>query len=244
LLEFFLQRGASKKIEVKILNNLFWKKNSYIRVLVIVLLLLPVFAAYGAEKETDKTKPLINIAIIPFQAILPNEGNTATSPLSGATYFGGKIVKGGEKIVEELFIEKLKNFREIEIIPQEKVEGIYQRVRAESLKMSQVEIIKKVGAELSADLIVVGHVFRYVERIGYDYSAEKPASVAFEIIFVNPQNGSTIWRGVFDKTQKSLMEDVLQIASFYKGGGKWLTASELTRQGMDQAFKTFPGFEH
>jgi len=243
-MEFFLQRGASKKIEVKILNNLFWKKNSYVTGLVMVLLLLPAFAAYGAEKEADKTKPMINMAIIPFQTILPKEGSTVTSPLSGAAYFGGKIAKGGEKIVGELFIEKLKDFKEIEIIPQEKVEGIYQRVRAESLKMPLLEIIKKVGAELGADLIVVGHVFRYVERIGYDYSAEKPASVAFEIIFVDPKNGSTIWRGVFDKTQQSLMEDVLQIASFYKGGGKWLTASELTKQGMDQAFKTFSGFEH
>ena len=97
---------------------------------------------------------------------------------------------------------------------------------------------------MDADLIAVGYVFRYVERIGYDYSVEKPASVAFEINFVNPKDGSTVWRGVFDKTQKSLMEDVFQIASFYKGGGKWLTARELTKQGMNQAFKTFSGFEH
>jgi hypothetical protein len=226
------------------LNNLFWKKNSYVTGLVLVLLLLPVIASYGAEKEADKAKHVINMAIIPFQTILPKAGNTVTCPLSGVAYFGGKIAEGAEKVVEELFIEKLKDFKEIEIIPQEKVEGIYKRVRTESLKMPLLEIMKKVGAELGADLIVAGHVFRYVERIGYDYSIEKPASVAFEINFVKPKDGSTTWRGTFDKTQKSLMEDVLQIASFYKGGGKWLTARELTKQGMDQAFKTYSGFEH
>jgi hypothetical protein len=56
-------------------------------------------------------------------------------------------------------------------------------------------------------------------------------------------DGSTIWRGVFDKTQKSLMEDVFQVSSFFKGGGKWLTARQLSKQGMDEIFETFPGFE-
>ena len=227
------------------MNNLFWKKNSCIAAMALVLLLIPVFASYGAEKEAGKTRPPVRMAIIPFQAVSTTEsGNTAVCPLCGAVYFGGKIAEGGEKVAEELFIEKLKYFKEIEIIPQEKVEGIYKRVRAESLKMPLLETLKKAGAELDADLIVVGYVFRYVERIGYDYSAEKPASIAFEITFVNPKDGSTVWRGVFDKAQKSLMEDVLQIASFYKGGGKWLTARQLTKQGMDQVFKTFSGFEH
>ena len=73
--------------------------------------------------------------------------------------------------------------------------------------------------------------------------SEHPASVAFEIHLIKTIDGSTIWRGVFDKTQKSLMEDVFQISSFFKGGGKWLTARQLSKQGMDEIFETFPGFE-
>ncbi len=225
------------------MNNPFRKKNGCVVALVLVLLLIPVFASYSAEKAVDKAGSTVRMAIIPLQAIAPKaeSGNTVIGPLSGAVYFGGKIAEGGQKIVEELLVEKLKDFKTIEIIPQEKVEGIYRRVSAESLKMPLLEIIKKTGGELDADLIAVGYVFRYVERIGYDYSAEKTASVAFEINFVNPKDGSIIWRGIFDKTQKSLMEDVLQIASFYKGHGKWLTARELAKQGLDQALKTFSG---
>jgi hypothetical protein len=227
------------------LNNFFREKNGCVAALVLVLLLIPVMASYGAEKEVDKTKPPVRMAIIPLQAVLPKteSGNTVICPLCGAVYFGGKIAQGGERVVEELLLEKLKDFKEIEIIPQEKVEGIYKRVSAGSLKMPLLDIVQKTGTELDADLIAVGYVFRYVERIGYDYSVEKAASVAFEINFVNPKDGSIIWRGVFDKTQKSLMEDVLQIASFYKGHGKWLTARELTKQGMNHAFKTFSGPE-
>jgi len=141
--------------------------------------------------------------------------------------------------VEELFIEKLKDYKEIEIIPQDKVDAIYKRVSAESLKMPLLKIIKKVGPEVGADLVAVGYVFRYVERIGYNYSVEKPASIAFEINFVSPKDGNTVWRSAFDKTQKSLMEDVFHVSSL-----KWLTARELAKQGMNQAFKTFPGLDH
>ncbi|NTW77316.1 MAG: hypothetical protein HGB33_06005 [Syntrophaceae bacterium] len=225
--------------------NLSKKKIDFVAGLVMLLLLVPVFVSYGAEaeKEADKSKRPLRMAIIPFQAIMPQTeaGNTAESPLSGAVFFGGKIAKGGETVTEELFVEKLNEFKEIEIIPQEKVIGFYKRISAESLKVPLSGIIKKAGVELNADLVAVGYVFRYVERVGRDYGIEKAASVAFEISLVNSKDGSVVWRGVFDRTQKSLMEDLFQIASFYKGRGKWLTARELTKQGMNDVFKTFTG---
>jgi hypothetical protein len=223
------------------LVNLFIKKIGFVAGFVLVLFLIPAFVSYGAENEVDKTKPPVRMAIIPFQAVLPETetGNTVVSPLSGAVYFGGKIAKDGEKIAEELFIEKMKDFKEVEVIPQEKVAGIYKRVSAESLKMPLSKIIRKAGVELNADLVVAGYVFRYAERIGYGYSAEKAASVAFEINFVNPKDGRIIWRGVFDRTQKSLMEDVFHVSSL-----KWLTVRELAKQGMKEAFKSYSGFEH
>jgi hypothetical protein len=228
------------------LLNLFGKKTNCVASLVLVLLSISVIASFADEKKADNVVSSVRIAVIPFQAILPeNEsGNTVICPLCGVGFFGGKIAKGAETVVEEIFINKLKEFKEAEIIPLEKVEAVYKRVSIESLKMPLIDILKKVGVELGADVIVVGYVFRYMERIGYHYSAEKPASVAYEINFLTTKNGDIFWRGVFDKAQKSLMEDLFQIASFYKGGGKWLTAHELTQQGMDQVFKKFSGFEH
>jgi len=79
--------------------------------------------------------------------------------------------------------------------------------------------------------------------LGYDYSVERPAAVAFEIHLIAVGDGRILWRGIFDKTQKSLMEDVFQASSFFKGGAKWLTARQLTKLGVDDIFKTFPGFE-
>jgi hypothetical protein len=221
-----------------LLRNLFAGKKISATGMILILLLFSATGTFAAENNT-------RIAIIPFQAVFPETESSTTviSPISGIGYFGGKIAVGAQYVVEDIFIDKLKDYKDVKIIPLDKAEGVYKRISTESLKMPLMEIMKKVGAELDADVIAVGYVFRYIERIGYHYSAEKPASVALEITFLKSTDGSLIWRGVFDKTQKSLMEDLFQIASFYRGGGKWLNAYELTKQGMDQAFKTFSGFE-
>jgi hypothetical protein len=224
------------------LITLFGKKTSFLVGFILILLLVLPVSVQSAEKDGLVIKRL---AVISFQPLLPEEGSTmVVCPLCSGGYSSGKIEKGAEKIVQEGFIDKLRNFKEVQIIPLDKVKAVYNRVAAEALKKPLLAVLKKVGAELKADVIAVGYVYRYTERVGYDFSAERPASVAFEIHLLNVKDGSTIWRGVFDKTQKSLMEDVFQASSFFKGGGKWLTANQLAKQGIDEIFKTFPGFEH
>jgi len=224
------------------LITLFGKKTSCLAGFILILLLVLPVSVQSAEKDGLVIKRL---AVISFQPLLPEEGSTmVVCPLCSGGYSSGKIEKGAEKAVQEGFIDKLRDFKEVQIIPPEKVMAVYNRVAAEKLKQPLLAVLKKVGAELKADVIAVGYVYRYTERVGYDYSAERPASVAFEIRLLNVKDGSTIWRGVFDKTQKSLMENVFQASSFFKGGAKWLTASQLAKQGIDEIFKTFPGFEH
>jgi hypothetical protein len=226
------------------LLNYFWKKFSCIAGFVLVTLLTLSITAQAAEKSVE-TKHPVRIAVISFQPVIPEEGSGSTviCPICGIGYFSGKILKGSEKMVEEVFIDKLHELKEVAIIPSDKVQGVYKRIASESLKKSLLKVLKRVGNELGADILAVGYIYRYTERVGYDYSSEHPASVAFEIHLIKTIDGSIIWRGVFDKTQKSLMEDVFQISSFYKGGGKWLTARQLSKQGMDEIFETFPGFE-
>jgi len=224
------------------LITLFGKKTSCLAGFILILLLVLPVSVQSTEKDGLVIKRL---AVIAFQPLLPKEGSTmVVCPLCSGGYSSGKIEKGAEKTVQEGFIDKLRDLKEVQIIPLEKVTSVYHRVAAEALKKPLLAVLKKAGAELKADVIVVGYVYRYTERVGYDFSAEHPASVAFEIHLLNVKDGSTIWRGVFDKTQKSLMEDVYQASSFFKGGGKWLTASQLAKQGIDEIFKTFPGFEH
>ena len=222
--------------------NYLSKRYSFIAGFVLVVFLTLAITTPAAENATSPMR----IAVISFQPLIPGEkqGNTVICPICGIGYSSGKILKGSEKVVEEVFVDKLHKLKEVELIPSDKAQSVYKRIASESLKGPLLNIFKKVGRELGADVLAVGYVYRYTEREGYNYSAEHPASVFFEIHLIKTIDGSIIWRGFFDKTQKSLMEDVFQISSFFRGGGKWMPARQLTEQGMNEIFKTFPGFEH
>ena len=226
--------------------NYFCKKFSGIAGFVLVTFLTLSITVQAVEKNAEIAKPPMRVAVISFQPLIPREGqgNTVICPICGIGYSSGKILKGSEKIVEENFVDKLHELKEVELISPDKVQSVYKRIASESLKEPLLNILKKVGRELGADVLAVGYVYRYTERVGYEYSSEHPASVSFEIHLIKTIDGSVAWRGFFDKTQKSLMEDVFQISSFVKGGGKWMTARQLTEQGMNKIFETFPGLEH
>jgi hypothetical protein len=224
----------------------FWKKFSCITGLFLVIFLTLSITAQAVEKNSAGVKSTMRVAVISFQPIMSTkgQGNTVICPLCGTVYSSGTIIAGSEKIVEEVFVDKLHELKEIELIPSDKVQGVYKRIASESPKDPLLNILKKVGSELGADVLAVGYVYRYTEREGYSYSAKHPASVFFEIHLIKAIDGSIIWRGSFDKTQKSLLEDVFQISSFFKSGGKWMTARQLTEQGMNKIFETFPSLKH
>jgi hypothetical protein len=56
-------------------------------------------------------------------------------------------------------------------------------------------------------------------------------------------DGASLWSGTYDKTQHSLMENLYEATIFFRGGGKWITAKELSTVGVKSLLKTFPGLE-
>jgi len=185
------------------------------------------------------------IAIIPFQRVLSQDPSVThvRCPISGAVLRTCAPAVNSEKIIEKVFFDKLKSHRRYLIIPRERVQGVYKRVSSESFKDSPSDILKKVGDELGANWVATGYVFCYQERKGFSYSVKQPASVTFCAHLLRVKDGELVWRKIFDKTQTSLMENLFDLSSFVKGGGEWLTAEELTEQGVDKMLKTFPGLQ-
>jgi TolB-like protein len=218
------------------------RKSKLISGLFLVFFLAFSLTVQAEDENSQKAKLTNRIAVISFKALTPEEGNSVFCPICGRGSSSGKVLEGSEKIVEEVFVEKLGKIKGIELIPTEKVQSVYRRISSEKLKENVAENLKKVGQELGADFLATGFVYRYTERVGYKYSSEHPASVIFEIHLIKTSDGSIIWQGYFDKTQKSLMENIFDIFSFFRGGAKWVNAHQLTEQGMNEVFKTFPSF--
>jgi hypothetical protein len=80
-------------------------------------------------------------------------------------------------------------------------------------------------------------IYRFRERMGGDFAVDKPASVGFHVHLM--EGGVAKETFVFDETQQPLSENVLALGTFFKRGAKWITAGELTREGVHKAVDLF-----
>jgi len=98
--------------------------------------------------------------------------------------------------------------------------------------MSDIDTFKRIGHEFSAETVMVGYIYRWQERKGTDYSADRPASTAFDLYLLRAEDGAVLWKGKFDKTQAPLSENILDARTFFKGKGKWMTVETLADLGL------------
>ncbi len=80
---------------------------------------------------------------------------------------------------------------------------------------------------------MVGHIYRFRERIGTRYSVDSPASVAFDIPLISVKNGRILWVDHLDETQRSLSENLFQLGTFLRRKGTWITAEEMAISGLE-----------
>ncbi len=94
-----------------------------------------------------------------------------------------------------------------------------------------------IGRCMGVDLLVVPHLYEWRERDGSAIGAAKPAKVVMDIYVVDVRNEALISRSHFDETQSALSSNLLEADKFFKRGGKWITAHDLAREGMEKAVK-------
>ena len=61
---------------------------------------------------------------------------------------------------------------------------------------------------------------------------ERPAMVALRLVWLDPDEEKILRAFSFDEEQKSLAENLLDIGSFLRRGGHWITAEELAAEGI------------
>jgi hypothetical protein len=213
--------------------------------LLIVCFLMQISACHDRQDavlSAPEGRIVFNrIAVVPFQRITPKESisGAVRCPFCGVILSAEKSAGSPEKIVEARFLEQLgKSHPKFSVVSKESAAEAYRRISEASPDAPLVRILRDVGKQLGAEAVVAGYVYRFREREGRPFSVRKPASVAFEIHLVRVEDGVSVWRGVFDRTQTSLMEDLLRVSSW-----KWVTAEELAIDGVDEALETFPGLQ-
>ncbi|MGC1400360.1 hypothetical protein [Candidatus Binatus sp.] len=99
----------------------------------------------------------------------------------------------------------------------------------------------RLGHDVSADGVIYGTVEKYQERVGMDYSAASPASVAFSLKFVDMKSRQIVWTAKFAKSQAALSQNLFDLANFVQRSGRWVRAHEIAQEGVKEAVADLHG---
>ena len=102
------------------------------------------------------------------------------------------------------------------------------------------ELAARLNRELGVDALLVGEITRWVEREGGAAGSQRPASVGLEVELYGAPDAQRLWRGEFDRTQQSLLENVLLTPRYPGGGTRWLTAGEFAQFGARELAAALP----
>jgi hypothetical protein len=207
-----------------------------IGIILILILILNIDCQFqGGSVKGDLLPPRTGKTVVLGFRPAMSEGEEAgvlRNPISGAVYMAEPIPADvPDKMTTKLF-NLLRNYEGYELVDLDKEAGISASLLSSGQGMSDIDTFKRIGHEFSAETVMVGYIYRWQERKGTDYSADRPASTAFDLYLLRAEDGAVLWKGKFDKTQAPLSENILDARTFFKGKGKWMTVETLADLGL------------
>jgi len=199
----------------------------------------PVHPAEAVKEPAVPKK----IAVVAFEKLASDDGSrVARCPVGGTFFTTCALPQNAEAIVQDLFLQRMEKSGKFAVIPPYQSDSVYRKVKIDNEKATVKEQLRMTGKALEVDAIVIGYVSCFRERVGYAYSVERPASVTFGVYMIQSSDGDIAWGRIYDKTQQSFSENIMQSSTFFSRGLKWVTAAELAEDGVDEIVKTFPGY--
>lgn len=220
-----------------------FQKSQIIRAVISVLIVVLLFINIGCQFQrgsVSRVNPLPSLAgksvVLGFSSAITHDEDPGVmrSPFSGAVFMSEQIPPDVPDKMTAILFERLQNHKGFELIGPNKAKGVSEGLKSSGEDFSEIEILKRIGNAFSADAVMVGYIYRWRERKGTDYSVDSPASAAFELYLIRSNDGAVIWKARFDKTQAPLSENVLNMKSFLKGKGKWMTVEDLAGLGLNE----------
>jgi hypothetical protein len=142
----------------------------------------------------------------------------------------------------EALISETSGMPDVEIIPIQKSDTEYSRLRSGKPKIYYRDIAIDVGRVLGADTVMVGTISQYSDRGGSEWATDSPSTVSFSVDLLSTKDGSVLWGTSFTETQKPLFDNLFEIKKFVKRKGKWITADEMAKEGARKIAHRFSTF--
>ena len=183
------------------------------------------------------------ILVLPFKdaSMTAGESLNTRCPVCGRVFITGEVAEEAANFLTDQLVSQLKRNTNYQIVytgfTRASLTALYS---ANETTGAAKKTLADRGRRHGADGVLVGFVYRYKERVGKGYGAESPASVAFDLHLIRVADGRTIWSAQFDETQQSLGDNLFKFGSFLSRGGRWVTAEEMAKSGLEKILEKFP----
>ena len=219
---------------------------------IIALCILAAFAVLASACQTTMPQPPATapawqpkkVVVLPFMKVDPDPADgLARSPLTGAVFTSGRGIKGnsGLSTLDQALADYLSEYARFQMVPAAQAGPVLRSLSGEGLDSLGIrKLVMQTGAKMGADGALVGHLYRFDQRVGGPMTAKQSASVAFDVAMVRISDGIVVWKNSFDETQRSLTENIFNIEQYVQGGLRWFTAEEFASYGMKVLMASFP----
>src|SRR3989338_8848131 len=185
---------------------------------------------FSSSHSTDlQTRTVRRIAVLPLESVAAGARAQAPAGPSPAREKGGKGAPAA--LLSDLIYSVVAALPRWQIVSDREVREVLTMVPGGA----QISRVKRLGELVYADAVFSARIVRFRERVGEEWGARSPASVAFVVDLWDVKRGDIMWSGQFDETQKPLSENIFALGEFTQRGGRWLTAEELTHEGVKKA---------
>jgi hypothetical protein len=212
-----------------------------------------LLAAYGHAQEPsteqrqgqvkeERIIALQKVAVLPFLLVKPEApGQRMVKGLSGNYFFrtGDLPARAGSEVTT-IFQRRLNALGRCELIPLDQAQAATEGIDPKAFQKDPIGTAAQIGQELGVQAVVIGGIYRYEQRQGSGLGVQSPASAAFDAHLIQVADKKVLWSGRFDETQHSLMENLLTVGSFVKGGAQWVTVERWSEIGVESILRTFP----
>jgi hypothetical protein len=181
-----------------------------------VLVLLSACSLLQPHEPLDE--PVNLIAVFPIQRSEPTGAAAPDEP--------PQLAPGAERTITADIYGVLASSPEWRFVPDLTVTQTLAKLPHTGSLESQA---RDLGKAVGADAVLYGTVFRFAERVGSQYGAQRPARVGFRLRLASVATGKILWEDSFDQTQEPLSSNLFNWWMFWQAGPKWFTAQEFSR---------------
>ncbi len=182
----------------------------------------------SSKKETtpvprDPSLAISCVGVLPVQITNAEQNSISFS--------GAKQVQEGAFILNNIIRNELSGKKEFRFVSQSQLSSVQT-----SQGSSGMQQLKAVAEQLSCNAMLEVKIERYFDRVGGEYTAKSPASVAFQYRLYEMSQGRVLCHGRFDEVQQSFMENLYNWKRASNRGLKWITAEQLLGEGVKEKF--------